>query len=85
MRNPVCLGDATSHGGVVITATSSLDLEGRPAALLHDRVSCPVHGENRIIEAGDDLFDGDRPIVVDRCKTECGSYVIASESGVVIE
>ena len=85
MRNPVCLGDATSHGGAVITASSSFDLEGRPAALLYDRVSCPQHGENRIIEAGDELLDDDSPIVVDRCKTECGSYVIASASGVLIE
>ncbi len=85
MKNPVCLGDATSHGGKVITASSTFDLEGRPAALLYDLVSCPEHGDNPIIEAGDDLFDGGRPGVVDRCRTQCGSYVIAGSSGVSFE
>lgn len=85
MRNPVLLGDATSHGGKVITASSSYDVDGRPAALLHDLVSCPQHGDNPIIEAGDDLLDEDRPVVVDRCRTRCGSYVIACAPGVSIE
>ena len=85
MQDPVCLGDATSHGGKVISASSSFDFEGRPAALLYDIVSCPQHGDNSIVEAGDSLFDGDRPCVVDRCRTQCGSQVIAGSSGVSIE
>lgn len=85
MKDPVLLGDSTSHGGKVITASSSYDIDGRPAALLHDLVSCPEHGDNPIIEASDSLLDEDRPIVVDRCRTRCGSYVIAGSSGVSIE
>jgi PAAR motif len=60
MKNPVCLGDATSHGGKVITASPTFDFEGRPAALLYDLVSCLKHGDNLIVEAGDDLLDGER-------------------------
>lgn len=85
MKAPVLLGDATSHGGKVITASSTFDIGGRPAALLYDIVSCPEHGDNPIIEAGDGLIDEDRPTVVDRCRTRCGSYVIASTAEVSFE
>ncbi|KVH73742.1 hypothetical protein WK11_04460 [Burkholderia ubonensis] len=85
MKNPVCLGDATSHGGSVKTASSTFELEGRPVALLYDIVSCPEHGDNPIIEAGDEMIDGDRPCVVDRCHSQCGSFVIAGSSGMSIE
>ncbi|KWO60683.1 hypothetical protein WT98_30800 [Burkholderia territorii] len=84
-EGPVCLGDATSHGGSVKTASSTFELEGRPVALLYDIVSCPEHGDNPIIEAGDEMIDGDRPCVVDRCHSQCGSFVIAGSSGMSIE
>ncbi|MBK4717072.1 PAAR domain-containing protein, partial [Tenebrionibacter intestinalis] len=32
----VVLGDATSHGGRVASASSSFDINGKNAALLHD-------------------------------------------------
>ncbi|WP_409248845.1 PAAR domain-containing protein, partial [Enterobacter hormaechei] len=49
-RYVVVLGDATSHGGKVTSASSSFDIAGKNAALLNDTVSCPEHGMNKIIE-----------------------------------
>ncbi|HIC0138316.1 PAAR domain-containing protein, partial [Enterobacter hormaechei] len=46
----VVLGDATTHGGKVTSASSSFDISGKNAALLNDTVSCPEHGMNKIIE-----------------------------------
>ncbi|MGS0891685.1 PAAR domain-containing protein [Burkholderia stagnalis] len=51
MKNPIRLGDATTHGGIVKTASSTFDLDGRKVALLHDVVSCPEHGDNPISSA----------------------------------
>jgi uncharacterized Zn-binding protein involved in type VI secretion len=85
MRNPVCLGDATSHGGKVITASSTYTFDGRKPAVPGDMVSCPEHGDNPIMEGGEGFTDEGRPLVVDRCRTRCGSYVIAQNSGVSIE
>ncbi len=84
MKTPVCLGDATTHGGVVKTASSTFTLDGRKVALLHDIVSCPQHGDNPIVECGDGYSEGGRKWVVDRCGTACGSEVIASSAGVKI-
>ncbi|WP_031935735.1 PAAR domain-containing protein, partial [Escherichia coli] len=46
MPGIVCLGDATTHGGKVITATSTLFINGIQVALVGDLVSCPKHGVN---------------------------------------
>ncbi len=75
MKNVVVLGDKTSHGGTVITASSSFEIEGKNAALLNDNVSCPEHGTNRIIECKQDYEEQGKGIVVHGCKSECGSVV----------
>lgn len=48
----VLLGDKTTHGGVVISASSTMIVNGKPVALVGDKVSCPIpgHGTNAIIE-----------------------------------
>ncbi|WP_284120966.1 PAAR domain-containing protein, partial [Klebsiella pneumoniae] len=46
----VVIGDATSHGGIVTSASSSFEISGKNVALLNDTVSCPYHGTNNIIE-----------------------------------
>lgn len=46
----VVLGDATSHGGKVVSVSSTFEIEGKNVALLNDSVSCPEHGSNPIVE-----------------------------------
>jgi uncharacterized Zn-binding protein involved in type VI secretion len=82
MKNVVVLGDKTSHGGVVISASSSFEIEGKMAALLNDRVSCPLHGVNLIIECDLGYEEQGQGIVVQGCKTQCGSRVYAGFSDV---
>jgi uncharacterized Zn-binding protein involved in type VI secretion len=84
MKNPICLGDRTTHGGAVQTASSTFTLDGRKVALLHDIVSCPEHGDNPIIECADGYSEGGRKWVVHLCRTRCGSQVIASNVGMKI-
>ncbi|BDH45595.1 hypothetical protein TUM12370_16390 [Salmonella enterica subsp. enterica serovar Choleraesuis] len=76
----VVQGDATSHGGKVISASSSFDISGKKAALLNDTVSCPVHGMNKIIECDVSAYEENgRGIVFHGCRTQCGASVIASK------
>lgn len=44
MKGIIRLGDATTHGGVVVQASSDMVIEGKPAALVGDLVSCPIPG-----------------------------------------
>jgi uncharacterized Zn-binding protein involved in type VI secretion len=79
MTKPVCKGDPTSHGGIVKTASSTFELEpGRMVALYRDIVTCPIHGDNAIIESRDGYEQDGRKWILDGCRTECGSIVKAS-------
>lgn len=75
----VVLGDATTHGGKVTSASSSFDISGKNAALLNDTVSCPEHGTNKIIECDVSAYEENgRGIVLHGFRTQCGASVIAS-------
>lgn len=85
MSGVICLGDATTHGGNVKTASSTLFFNGINAALVGDLVSCPEHGTNAIIEGSLTTFDEGRAIVMSGCRCECGCRVISSRPGESIE
>lgn len=76
----ILLGDKTSHGGKVITASSAITVNGKKVALVGDMVSCPVqgHGANLILEGLPNRTFNARAVVVDGCKCQCGCTVISS-------
>lgn len=85
MTKPVCLGDPTSHGGIVKTASSTFELEGgRHVALFRDIVTCPQHGDNPIIDCAEGYEEDGRKWVVDGCRSQCGSVVRATVEGMDI-
>ena len=75
----VLLGDKTTHGGAVISASSTMIVNGKPVALVGDKVSCPIpeHGTNAIIEGAPEWSSDGQAIVVDGCKCQCGCQVIS--------
>ncbi|CAE6854518.1 hypothetical protein R75461_07640 [Paraburkholderia nemoris] len=85
MKKPACLGDPTTHGGRIVTASSTFSLDDRKAALLGDLVSCPLHGDNELTEAGEGMTDEGKPMIMSGCHSRCGSMVLPGESGVSIE
>jgi uncharacterized Zn-binding protein involved in type VI secretion len=76
----VLLGDKTTHGGEVTSASSTTFVNGKPVALVGDEVHCPLpgHGVNRIVEGCPDWSEGNRAMVVNGCHCECGCQVISS-------
>ncbi|MBP6124252.1 MULTISPECIES: PAAR domain-containing protein [Providencia] len=86
-KNIILLGDKTSHGGTVITATSDIIVNGKKAAKVGDTVSCPKkgHGINKIIQGASDFTCKGIPIAIEGCKTECGCTLISSSSDFVME
>lgn len=76
----VLLGDKTTHGGNVISASSNIIINGKKVALVGDKVSCPIkgHGTNSIVEGSPKRTSNDRSVVVDGCRCECGCTVISS-------
>lgn len=85
MKKIVRLNDDTSHGGKVITATSSFKIDGIPAALINDLVSCPEHGINPIIECSNSFIENGKGIVVEQCRSACGSIIFSIQQDVIID
>ncbi|MNG06008.1 PAAR motif protein [compost metagenome] len=76
----VLLGDKTTHGGEVISASSTMIVNGKKVALVGDMVSCPKkgHGSNPIVEGSLEWSSDGKSVVVDGCHCECGCQVISS-------
>lgn len=79
----IVLGDKTSHGGVVISASESTDSNGKGIARVGDKVTCPKkgHGSVTTIVSGDPtaIIDG-RPAARHGDLTACGATLIAGQS-----
>jgi uncharacterized Zn-binding protein involved in type VI secretion len=78
-RPPIRLGDLTTHGGYVVSA-SSVKAYGKNVACVGDRVSCPKPGhENCVIVEGSEhwtIFS--KPVALHGHKTSCGAVLLAS-------
>ena len=75
------LGDKTSHGGVVLSASPLSESGGIAIARVGDKVSCPKRGhEPCVIASGDPtmIVDG-KAVARHGDKTSCGATLIASQ------
>jgi len=80
----IVLGDKTSHGGTVITGDDVLSICDKPAARLGDKVTCPLHGPNEIIEGFHTvMLEPNKTLAYEGCKTACGATLIAGEQTIV--
>lgn len=72
-KGVVLLGDKTTHGGAVISASSTMIVNGKNVALIGDKISCPIigHGINAIIEGSPEWSS-------DGCHCVCGCQVLSS-------
>jgi len=78
-RGVIRLGDATDHGGEVITVAHNSTVMAKPIACVGDMVKCPkCKGIYPIVE-GDatDTIDG-MPVAYQGHKTACGATLISS-------
>ena len=81
MKNVIRLGDATSHGGKVISAGAAhFTVQGLPVACVGDTRSCPIPGHTGCkITSGSPhhKIDG-KSIAFDGDSLSCGAKLISS-------
>ncbi|MCE5313996.1 MAG: PAAR domain-containing protein [Armatimonadota bacterium] len=69
------LGDASDHGGVIISAASRTFINGKAAARKGDLHSCPRHGVTAIVSGSDTIIIEGQPAARVGDKTACGAVI----------
>lgn len=80
MKGVIRLGDPTSHGGKVVSATANLDIMGKDVARLGDKCTCPRPGHNNctIVEGDPNWTIDGVPVALEGHKTSCGATLIST-------
>ena len=74
------LGDKTTHGGTVISASTFTETHGKGWARVGDKVACERCGGIYPIAEGDpSLIDDGLPVAYHGCKVACGAALIAGQ------
>jgi uncharacterized Zn-binding protein involved in type VI secretion len=79
-------GDASSHGGVVLSGASKVTIVGAPAARVGDSHSCPLrgHGTTPIASGSGKVTIQGAPAARTGDTTGCGASLIAGQGKVTI-
>jgi uncharacterized Zn-binding protein involved in type VI secretion len=83
MKRPLIVkGDRTTHGGTVITADFTSDIDGKYMARVGDLVVCPAcKGVFAINSGASDMVDGEgRGYARHMDTTDCGARLISGQS-----
>lgn len=76
MTKAVLMGDVGSHGGAMTSASTSLTDGGIGVCRMGDMYSCPLHGENSIIDGcTSTLLNEGIEVALDGAKTGCGASI----------
>jgi uncharacterized Zn-binding protein involved in type VI secretion len=80
MKGIIRLGDATSHGGKVVAATSTVLVHNIAVARKGDACVCPLNGHSPcVIAEGDpEVLIAGVPVAFEGHKTSCGATLISS-------
>jgi uncharacterized Zn-binding protein involved in type VI secretion len=79
-KSIIVLGDKTSHGGAVISASPFSDTHGKGWARVGDMVTCPrCGGVFPIIEGESSHTDEGRAVAYAGCAVKCGAKLLPSQ------
>lgn len=76
-RQMIVVGDTTTHGGEVVSGSSSDRIDGKAIARKGDLVNCPQHGINPIIEGDASCTLDGRPVALEGHHAECGCALVS--------
>jgi uncharacterized Zn-binding protein involved in type VI secretion len=78
------LGDTTDHGGVIITASDDVTVNGIRVARKGDLHSCPIpwHGVTEIVTGCDTIFANGKPVARIGDVTGCGATIVVASPNV---
>jgi uncharacterized Zn-binding protein involved in type VI secretion len=72
------LGDTSSHGGTIISASSNVNADGKGVARAGDQHSCPIHGHGvTALTSSSAVKNGGHGLVRVGDTAGCGAVIIA--------
>jgi len=79
-------GDATEHGGAIVTGSPSVTINGVPAALTAiSSATCALHPSVQAVVAGSkSVFINNVPAAFIGCTISCGASITAGSPDVLI-
>jgi uncharacterized Zn-binding protein involved in type VI secretion len=83
MTHPICLGDPTSGGGVVVTCqlAGTHTLNGKTPAVVGDTATCPLHlGTYPFVEGHPHRRMAGIPVVMEGHRLACGCHGVAGNA-----
>lgn len=78
----IVLGDTSSHGGSVQSATAGFTVNRIPAVVQGDTFECPLHGAVTVQAPGRGMQANGKTPARDGDKTSCGASLIASQKNI---
>lgn len=81
MKNAIRLGDSTTHGGKVISASAThFKIQGIPVACVGDACSCPIpgHAGCKIVSGSAHHTISGKQIAFDGDRLSCGAKLTSS-------
>lgn len=85
MGQPIaCLGDTSSHGGQIVTASGTFSVMGQPVARVGDRFDCPKHGKQTIVSGSSTHLDEGKPVAHVGSQVSCGAVITSGNASFTI-
>lgn len=76
------VGDATDHGGTIVSGSPDVNANGIPVARVGDSHVCPIHGTNSITSGSPDVNANGIPVARIGDSTECGATIVTGSGNV---
>jgi uncharacterized Zn-binding protein involved in type VI secretion len=80
MPQVIRVGDDNDHGGKVLSGSTTMKFGKQAVARKGDPVSCPIHGQNTIVEGSATFRDCGIPVALHGHLCACGCRLISSSS-----
>jgi uncharacterized Zn-binding protein involved in type VI secretion len=78
-RTWIVVGDATTHGGTVVSGSPFTGVDGKPVARISDSVACPKCGPTTIVSGDATIVIDGQPVARHGDATTCGATLIAGK------
>jgi len=76
--------DVIGHGGAIVTGSSDVEINGKPAAMVTSIAACCLHGAAPVATGSESVTINGYPATFVTCLTACGAPIVTGSDDVLI-